>query len=320
MTSELSERLARAPFLILDGGLATSLEARGCDLDDPLWSAKMLIEAPEQVRSVHRSFAEAGADILTSASYQATIPGLLARGLSEHEARALLRRSVSLAREAASPSDARAPSIAASIGSYGAYLADGSEYRGDYGLTRAALVEFHRPRLDALQAAQPDVLAFETIPSAREAEAIAELLDEREGPPAWISFSIRDEPAGATAGVRISEGVALDEAIAPLRRHPRVLALGVNCLAPARVLPALERLASVAPDLPLIAYPNSGEGWAARAWTGSATEPAHFAALARSWVEAGARIIGGCCRTGPAHIAALAELRDQLVSDELTQR
>lgn len=317
MTSVISERLARAPFLILDGGLATQLEACGCNLDDPLWSAKMLIEAPEQVRAVHRSFAEAGADILTSASYQATIPALVARGLSEGEARALLRRSVSLARELADASSTPTPSIAASVGSYGAYLADGSEYRGDYGLSRAELVDFHRPRLEELEAAGPDLLAFETIPSAREAEAIAELLDAREGPPAWISFSIREH-----AGVRIeiSEGVLLEHAIAPLRGHPRVLALGVNCLAPARVLPALELLARTAPDLPLIAYPNSGEGWAERTWTGSATEPAHFAALARTWFEAGARLIGGCCRTGPAHVAALAELRDQLVSDELTQR
>lgn len=294
--------LAREPFAILDGGFATELEHDGCVLDDPLWSAKILLEAPERVLAVHRRFVQAGADILTTASYQATLQGLRGRGLDETQARALLAESVALARAAAGPNTL----VAASIGSYGAYLADGSEYRGDYGLDRGALVEFHRPRFEALVAAAPDLLAFETIPSAIEAEAIAELLATSEGPRAWVSFSLRvddHEP------VKISDGTPLTDAITPLLGHPRVAALGCNCVGPTEVLPALVQLASRTGSLPLIAYPNSGERWHARAWAGDRTELDAFASLARLWLAAGARVIGGCCRTRPEHIGALALLR-----------
>jgi homocysteine S-methyltransferase len=301
MPDRLDELLAREPFAILDGGLATELERDGCVLDDPLWSAKVLLEAPERVLAVHRRYARAGADILTTASYQATLPGLRARGLDDTQARALLRETVALARAAAQPSTL----VAASIGSYGAYLADGSEYRGDYGLDRRALVEFHRPRVHELVAAAPDLLAFETIPSAIEAEAIAELLDGP-GPRAWVSFSLRASDSGE---IQISDGTPLARAIAPLRGHPRVAALGLNCVGPTEVLPALSLLQRELDDLPLIAYPNSGERWHARAWAGAMTSPDELVGLARRWYAAGARVIGGCCRTRPEHIVALASLR-----------
>lgn len=305
MPDRFDQLLAREPFAILDGGLATELERDGCVLDDPLWSAKILMDAPERVFAVHRRFVQAGADILTTASYQATLPGLRARGLDEMQARALLRETVALARAAAGPDTL----VAASIGSYGAYLADGSEYRGDYALDRQALFEFHRPRFDELVASAPELLAFETIPSAVEAEAIAELLDNTAGPRAWVSFSLR---AGDHEQVQISDGTPLARAIAPLLGHPRVAALGCNCVGPAEVLPALLLLARETDGLPLIAYPNSGERWHARAWAGAETPPDEFVALARAWLAAGARVIGGCCRTRPEHIAALARLRRQL--------
>jgi homocysteine S-methyltransferase len=304
MPDRFDELLAREPFAILDGGLATELERDGCVLDDPLWSAKVLLDEPERVLAVHRRYAAAGADILTTASYQATLPGLRARGLDEAQARALLRETVALARAAAGSHTL----VAASIGSYGAYLADGSEYRGDYRLDRRALVEFHRTRVEELSAAAPDLLAFETIPSAVEAEAIAELLEAGSGPRAWISFSLRPAP-DSSEPIHISDGTPLARAIAPLRGHPRVAALGINCVGPAEVLPALELLARETDGLPLIAYPNSGERWHARAWAGAQTDPDAFIVLARSWLVASARVIGGCCRTRPEHIAALARLR-----------
>lgn len=300
MTDALDELLRREPFAILDGGLATQLERRGSSLADPLWSAKVLVEAPDELRAVHRAFAEAGADIVASASYQATIPGLVARGLDEAQARATLRRSVDLVREAVGPDKL----VAASVGSYGAYLADGSEYRGDYGLDRAALIQFHAPRLLELSAAGPDLLAFETIPSATELEAIAEQLAASEGPRAWVSLSLRRDRELA-----LSDGASLREAVAPLRGHPRVAAIGVNCIGPSEVQGAVEALAQLVPGVALIAYPNSGERWVDRAWAGAHVELEVFVQLARGWIDAGVRLVGGCCRTGPAHVAALAELR-----------
>ena len=305
MPDALDELLARERFAILDGGLATELERGGSELDDPLWSAKVLVEDPARLVAVHRSFASAGADILASASYQATLPGLRARGFDDDGGRALLRRSVALVREAAPDKLA-----AASIGPYGAYLADGSEYRGDYGLDRAELIAFHRPRLLELCAAQPDLLAFETIPDATEIVAIAELLAASVGPRAWISLSLRPDPDL----LLLADGTHLREAIAPLRDHPRVAAIGVNCLGPGEVLRAVEALVSLVPGLPVAAYPNSGERWVERGWAGAHLHLDEFTALARRWIDAGARLVGGCCRTGPAHIEALAKLRQSLAA------
>jgi homocysteine S-methyltransferase len=304
MADRLAALLARERFAILDGGLATQLEAGGCELDDPLWSARVLLDAPEQIVAVHRAYLDAGAEILTTASYQATIPGLVARGCSEAEARALLRESVALARRAGG--DAL---VAASVGSYGAYLADGSEFRGDYGIDRAGLVAFHRERLLELVAAEPDLLAFETIPSAIEAAAIAELLGASAGPRAWVSFSLRTDAEGPP---RISDGSSLTAAVAPLIDHPRIAALGLNCVRPESVQRALEALAGAAPGLPLIAYPNAGERWIDEGWAEPPTPLAEFTTLAETWLRAGARILGGCCRTRPEHIAALAQLRRDL--------
>lgn len=303
MSNRLRELLLREPFAILDGGLATELERDGWTLDDSLWSAKVLLEQPERVRAVHRRFVEAGADVITTSSYQATIPALLARGQTEVQAHALLRHSVTLARSAANTDTL----VAASIGSYGACLADGSEYRGDYGLDRSALVAFHASRVAVLSEAGPDLLAFETIPSAIEAAAIAELLDADSGPRAWVSFSLRPGP-----GLAISDGSPLREAAAPLLGHPRIAAIGVNCVGPREVLPAVEALVTLTspvPDVAIIAYPNSGERWIEQAWTGPQTELEVFTELARRWINAGAGVIGGCCRTGPSHVRALAQLR-----------
>ena len=306
MADRLDALLARERFVILDGGLATELEARGCDLDDPLWSAKILLEQPQLLRQVHRVWLEAGAEIITTGSYQATLPGLQARGLDEAQARALLREAVRIARDVTVGSEVL---VAASIGSYGAYLADGSEFRGDYALEAAALIEFHRERLLELCAAEPDLLAFETIPNAAEAVAIAQLLTTIPGPRAWVSFSLRAKHDGEP---QISDGTRLREAVAPLLGHPRVAAIGVNCVAPTAVLRAIETLASVAPGLPIVAYPNAGERWVDHGWVGAQTDLDEFVALAERWWRAGARLIGGCCRTRPAHIEALVRLRSRI--------
>lgn len=310
MADLLDERLARERFVILDGALATELESRGADLDDPLWSAKVLLDAPQLVQAVHRAYVQAGAEIITTASYQATLPGLMARGLCRTKSRSLLRETVTLAREATLGSEVL---VAGSIGSYGAYLADGSEFRGDYRLDVAGLVEFHRERVVELCAAKPDLLAFETIPAATEAVAIAQLLAQIPGPRAWVSFSLRAEVEGEPL---ISEGVRLREAVQPLLGHPRVAAIGVNCVLPIAVLPAIELLAELAPGLPIVAYPNAGERWGEHGWVGAPTELEQFAALAERWWRAGARLIGGCCRTRPEHIAALVRLRSDLAGLE----
>lgn len=305
--------------LILDGALATELERRGADLRDPLWSAKVLLEQPELIRQVHYDYFVAGADVAITASYQASFPGLAARGLNEAQAANLIRLSVQLAADARTqyladqahpvaeqpnPQPAmrnRHPLVAASVGPYGAYLHDGSEYRGDYGLTVEELVAWHRPRFAVLAQSGADLLACETIPSLAEGEALLRLLAEFPGVWAWLSFSCRD-------GDHVCHGERFVDCVALAHECPQIVAIGVNCTAP-RYVEDLVRQAAAVTTKPLLVYPNRGERWDALAqcWLpGSGV--ADFAAAAERWYAAGARLIGGCCRTTPADIAALTHL------------
>jgi len=294
--------------MILDGGLATALEARGFDLNDPLWSAKILIEQPEAIRRIHLDYLDAGADCISTASYQATIDGFEKKGLSEAESVDMLRRSVQLALSARDEFWARGdhrpdrhrPLVAASIGPYGAYLADGSEYTGDYDLGEGELLEFHRKRWEILCAAGPDLLACETIPSLHEARALIRLLERTATIPAWFSFTCRD-------GFHISDGTRIADAIAPLENCNQVLAVGVNCVA-ARLIPGLIRQLREASDKLIVVYPNSGEAYdaTARRWR-PGEEAIDIGRECVEWHRLGARLIGGCCRTGPEEIRRTSE-------------
>ncbi|MFI1203976.1 homocysteine S-methyltransferase [Streptomyces sp. NPDC020883] len=294
----LAQALAAGP-VVLDGGLSNQLEAQGHDLSDALWSARLLAEEPEAVMRAHLAYYEAGAQVAITSSYQATFEGFARRGTGPEETAGLLRRSVELAREAAARARAGGVTgplhVAASAGPYGAMLADGSEYRGRYGLSVDALERFHRPRLEVLAAARPDVLALETVPDADEARALLRAVRGL-GVPAYLSYSI--------AGDRTRAGQPLAEAFALAAEADEVIAVGVNCCTPDDADPAVALAARVT-GKPVVVYPNSGESWdaTARAWHGS---PAFAADRVAGWVAAGARLIGGCCRVGPGAIAELA--------------
>lgn len=300
----IEKRLARQDVIVLDGAFATELEARGFSVNDVLWSAKALFERPDLVRDVHLDYLRAGADIVTSASYQATVDGFMRRGFSAEEADALIQKSVRLAQEArdlylaACGTDENKPLVAASVGPYGAYLADGSEYRGDYGVDEGALTAFHAGRLAILASAQPDLLACETLPCLMEARAIVRALREREiRIPAWFSFSCRD-------GAHISDGTPIAECARCLDTVPEAAAIGLNCTAPQHA-EALIGAIRKETDKPIVVYPNSGETYDAadKSWHGTAED---FGTMAQRWHSAGARLIGGCCRTTPREIAEIA--------------
>jgi homocysteine S-methyltransferase len=293
--------------LVLDGGLSTELERRGHDLSGELWSARLLRDAPEAVVDVHAAFLRAGADVITTASYQASVEGFERAGLDRSQARRLIERSVRLARRSIEEGDGDRPTdqrpdryVAGSVGPYGAMLADGSEYTGDYGpdVDLAALRNFHRPRIAALTSSGVDVLALETVPSMVEAEAlIAELVAA--GGPGWLSMTTVIGPDGR---VRTRRGELAEEAFALAAGVSEIVAVGVNCTQP-RGLDDAVRVASKASGKPVVVYPNSGEGWdaGARAWIGDPVD-VDPVALAGS----GARLVGGCCRVGPDRIARIA--------------
>ena len=313
MPSSFGDFLRSGGCLLLDGGLASELERAGHDLNDPLWSARVLLEDPGAIANVHGAFLEAGADCITTATYQATFQGLAARGLTAPKAERLLLGAVELAVRtrdhfcAGSPRPH--PLVAASIGPYGAFLADGSEYRGDYGLGRAALAEFHRQRWEVLAGSGADVLLCETIPTLVEARALAALARESAAPaaapgvpaggttipPVWFSFTCRDEG-------HLSDGTPIGEVAAWAEQCDVVGAVGVNCTAP-RYLPGLIAALAAGTGKPILAYPNAGGDWdaAVKRW-GRAEAAADWGAACRAWIAAGAAGVGGCCRVGPEDI------------------
>lgn len=292
--------------MMLDGGLATELEALGHDLDHPLWSARLLLDAPEDVKRVHTAYLQAGADCISSVSYQATIPGFIREGFSEERAVELLVSSVDLACEArdafAEEDTPCRPLVAASVGPYGAFLADGSEYRGEYGISASALSDFHEARWNTLVSTRADLLGCETIPSFQECEVLVNLLSKTPSALAWISFSCKD-------GDCISDGTPLSECAAFLEECHQVVAIGINCTAPRYISSLIGEAKKGAPDLDVAVYPNTGEIYDAktRKW-GGISDPVNFAEASLEWKRLGATILGGCCRTGPDHIRRMRQV------------
>jgi len=307
--------LDRSGPMLLDGGLATQLEAQGCDIGNLLWSASLLQTNPDAIVEATRAYLDAGAECVATASYQASREGFATLGLSADEADSLMRLSVELAVRAcaeflaADSSIEYVPFIAASIGPYGAMLHDGSEYTGKYGVypkgtrTAVTLREFHEARLKLFDESDVDVLALETIPSRLEAEVLVELLVDCDKP-AWISFSCSDD-------AHISDGTPITDVVALFKDHPTVVAIGVNCTPPQYVPELVRKIRVVVPEKAVIAYPNSGEVYCVEnnSWSGTVT-PGDCATAALAWVDAGATIVGGCCRMGPDHIKAI---RDALI-------
>jgi homocysteine S-methyltransferase len=308
MCNKIERFIEKQGLLLLDGGLATELEARGFSLDTHLWSAQLLQTNPDTLKNVHLDYLEAGADCIITASYQASIDGFVSYGLTRQEAISLIRKSVDLANQACDeymegPENHEPgglhPLVAASIGPYGAYLADGSEYRGNYGISDNQLREFHEPRWEILAAAPVDLLACETIPDFREAHVLLELLRQTPGMYAWMSFSCKDDE-------HISDGTPLKECAALLKNCGQVAAIGVNCTAPKYIPSLIEQIQTGAPGKRIAVYPNSGEIYdgKTRTWIGT-SDPKNSGTAAREWFKSGARLIGGCCRMGPLHIKAI---------------
>jgi len=299
---------------VLDGGLASELEYRGARIDTPLWSAQVLGDEPEKLRQVHRAYIEAGAQCIATCSYQVSRMGYVEVGLAAGRADAALLRSVEIARSVVAEFPDRRVLVAGSLGPYGAALHNGGEYTGNYECSYADLVRFHRERIDVMAGASgrqtPDLLAFETFPSLEEVRAVGEALEPWPSLKAWFSFSCRDAK-------HVSHGESVAECAASVASFTQTVAVGVNCVPP-KWIPSLIAELRAASGKPVMVYPNSGEGWDAvnRCWIG-VSDPVEFGAEAAKWFNAGAQIIGGCCRTRPAHIHKVTEAAKELFATKV---
>lgn len=292
--------------LLLDGGLSNELERQGCDLNQKLWSAKLLESDPEAIILAHLAYLEAGAGCIITSSYQATLPGFMAMDYDEESAKALILKSVQLAEEArnrflSSNPQASKPLIAASIGPYGAYLADGSEYRGDYVIADQDLWDFHQPRIKLLDGSTADLLACETIPGFQEAKVLSEILKNVKKP-SWVSFSCKD-------GQHISDGTPIEQCAAYFADHPTVFAIGVNCTSPEFISALIRSIKTQSGNKKIVVYPNSGAVYHAesKTWAGFSDLPS-CELMVKEWLDLGADMIGGCCGIGPEQIKAMGKM------------
>ncbi len=273
----------------LDGGLSTALEAQGLAIDGAMWTGELLLSNPEAVTAAHRSFVDAGADIIITGSYQLSFEGGRRSGWTDDDVERALRNSTTAARLAANDDTL----VAASIGPFGAHLNDGSEFRGNYGVTDRVIREYHDRRLELLLETEPDVLALETMPDLTEVRILLDLIESKSPDmPYWVSFTVSESGA-------ISGGGTFAEACALVENYANAMAVGINCSPLAVITPTLS---VVETDLPFIVYPNAGQTWDsdAMAWVGVP----EFATQLHvdEWVRLGARIVGGCCGYGPADI------------------
>lgn len=289
--------------LLIDGGLSNQLEKQGHDLNHKLWSAKLLESEPEAIIKAHLAYLEAGAQCITTASYQASIPGFMSIGYDMAAAESLIKKSVHLAEKAIARFRAKdfKPLIAASIGPYGAYLADGSEYHGDYGVSDETLREFHEHRIRLLDHSNANILACETIPSLKEIIVLANILKDI-NKQTWVSFSCKDE-------FHINDGTPIEDCVDILSDHPNIFAIGVNCTSPKYISGLVKAIKPKIKDKRIIVYPNSGDVYNAdtKTWSGLSTTTS-FVGMAKEWLAIGVDIIGGCCRVGPEEIKSLKKL------------
>jgi len=286
--ARLRRRLESGPPLVLDGALGTELERRGAHCELPLWSARALVDAPELVRAIHAEYVAAGCELLTANTFRTQRRTLARAGLGAQAAE-LTALALRLAREAAAAAGARV-FVAGSL----APLEDcwHPERVPDEG----ALAREHADHAANLARAGADAILVETMGTRREARA-AVAAAAASGLPCIASFC-------CGPGARLLSGEPLADALASVLSLAPVAVL-VNCLPPRDAEACIATLA--ASGLPFGLAPNLG---APGAGPGAPREdecsPEAFAAHAARWIAAGARLVGGCCGTTPAHLRAVS--------------
>ncbi len=302
MRQTIENILKEKDFIINDGAAGTHLESFNCDLNHKLWTAKILKEQPNLIKQVHLDYFEAGADCGMSVSYQATIKGLMENGSSEEEACEIIKSSITILNEARDEWYEKSgkalgrpyPLISGAVGPYGAYLANGAEYRGDYEIDKEFLINFHKKRMTILWEAGADLLAIETIPNIQEAIILAEIAEEI-GAKCWLTFSCKNY-------TDISDGTPIKDAVKMIEKFSSIVSVGVNCTAPKYISNLIDEIKKSS-DKYITIYANSGEKYdpITKTWDGS-KDGKRYVDYAVEWKEKGATLIGGCCGTTPKEI------------------
>ena len=294
--------------IVLDGAMSDELERQGVQTNNKLWTATALIDQLDKVYQAHMDYFNAGAELIITDTYQANVQAFEKAGYSKTEAEQFIRNAVKIAKKARDDFEKQTGKhnyVAGTIGAYGAYLADGSEYRGDYQLTSDEYLAFHLPRLKLVLAEKPDLIALETQPKLAEPVTVLDWLKEQRQIPVYVSFTLKDAK-------HLSDGTPIAEAVKKISQYQQVFAIGINCVSPTIVQDALSEFSQYTKK-PLVVYPNLGASYdpQIKQWR-KFTNDFNFEELTKSWYQAGARLIGGCCTTGPKEINQIKQAIDEL--------
>lgn len=292
MPHAFDDLLRAKKIVLLDGATGTELQRRGVPTSPPLWTAEAATQDPETLVDIHREYLEAGADIVTANTFRTTPYTLRKLGRGE-DAHVFTRRNVDLARRACE--QAGHGLVAGSMAPLEDCFHPERVPPGD------VLLREHAAQAHRLKACGVDLLLVETMNTAREAHDAA-LGAVETGLPVLVSFIL--DPAGQGD---LLDGEELDVAWAHIRPLP-VAGFLVNCTPPEVVTAALEQMHWRGETRPIGAYANFGCETSSGTWEPDVhTPPAEYGRLARTWVQLGARLLGGCCGTTPEHIRALRD-------------
>ena len=291
---------------ILDGGLASDLFINGgfdkSKLNnDPLWSARVVLENPSSIKECHKRFLNAGSNVISTSTYQASVEGYMKHcGLSKEKAEEVIGSSVDLAKAAIAECKLDYDVIiAGAISPYGAILHDMSEYSGSYidSTSYKTLKEFHKTNVQILASKGVKLFAFETMPALLEAQALVELLHDYPHCKAWLSFTTLN-------GTHTSYGESFTKVFQTFQDDPQVIAIGTNCCDPKFTKLVLDAAVGQLGDhQSCIAYPNN------RRNSESTADECQWANDLCQWVATGVLgWVGGCCEVTPRHIKLVKEV------------
>lgn len=320
--------------LVLDGALGTQLESiipNDSEIqpkNDPLWSTKVLMTQPKLIERIHYQYLQSGSDIIMTSTYQASCAGLIKYANSyTDEVAHVWERSVDMANNAirrhklennTKPIRNRDPIICGSVGPYGAFLANGAEYTGEYGMISNEELEKHHFKLLQFLILHPDVklIAIETIPNFREFKVLVNLLTKLlslHGPNQkfYLSINVRNES-------EMCDGTPVEKVMNYLNFKMKtmgilqrnIFAIGYNCVDYHLVTSLIDNLTMFNEfHIPMIVYPNLGYVYSTKHEEYIAYQDTNeLELMILDWLKRGVKIIGGCCGSGPQEIEKISEV------------
>ena len=274
---------------LLDGSMSFPMEQLGYNLKNKLWTGKALINNPDLIKDIHKGYIDAGADFISTSTYQISFDRLKNMGYQSEEIKKIFQKSVDIVKDAIEESKLKKEiKIVGSFGPYASYDPEASEYIGEYDSTDIEIKKFHLNNIRIIEETDLDIILYETIPCLREIKILSEALSHSTKE-IWISITCNEE-------MEFRDGSSFKDACEIISKIEKITTMGINCFSPLLVKKAIDLLKKYS-NKKILIYPNSGEIYnpKERFWTGNNE---FNNSMIKNWLSLYPDIIGGCCRIG----------------------